>query len=24
VITQEGLPSLAGRPPPLDHVLGNA
>src|SRR6478672_8572167 len=22
--TQKGAPSLAGRPPPLDHVLGNA
>src|ERR1700692_1170751 len=24
VVTQEGPPSLAGRPPPFDHVLGNA
>src|SRR6202521_3629417 len=24
VVTQEGLPSLAGRPPPFDHVLGDA
>jgi hypothetical protein len=24
VVTQEGLPSLAGRPPPSDHVLGDA
>src|ERR1700732_4259498 len=24
VVTQEGPPSLAGRPPPLDHVLGDA
>jgi hypothetical protein len=24
VVTQEGPPSLAGRPPPFDHVLGDA
>src|SRR5258708_6402780 len=24
VVTQEGSPSLAGRPPPFDHVLGDA
>src|ERR1700732_2649852 len=24
MITQEGPPSLAGRPPPFDHVLGDA
>src|SRR5258705_881853 len=24
VVTQEGPPPLAGRPPPFDHVLGNA
>src|ERR1035438_6338350 len=24
VVTQEGSPSLAGRPPSLDHVLGDA
>jgi hypothetical protein len=24
VVTQEGAPSLAGRPPPFDHVLGDA
>src|SRR3979490_2797957 len=24
VVTQEGSPSLAGRPPPSDHVLGDA
>ena len=24
VVTQEGPPSLAGRPPPFDHVLGHA
>src|SRR5882672_382178 len=24
VVAQEGSPSLAGRPPPLDHVLGDA
>src|SRR4030088_682414 len=24
VVTQEGPPSLAGRPPPFDHVLGGA
>ena len=24
LVTQEGSPSLAGRPTPLDHVLGDA
>jgi hypothetical protein len=24
VVAQEGPPSLAGRPPPFDHVLGDA